>query len=49
MLNSTCAAMIVGCPKLSLMPNTDSRTSNPVAKRTSVERAMTISGTMMLM
>ena len=40
--------MIVGWPKLILSPKVDSMKSKPVANRTSVARAMTISGTMML-
>ena len=49
MLNSTWAAMMVGCPNRNLIPNADSITSKPVANRTSVASAMTISGTMTLM
>ncbi len=48
-LNSTWAAMIVVWPNLSLTPVADSITSNPVANRTSVASAMTISGTITLM
>ena len=40
--------MIVGKPSLSLNPMIGLRKSNEVEKNTSVARAMTISGTMML-
>ena len=48
-LNRTWAAMIVSRPNWSLTPNHELIASKLVANRISVARAMTISGTMMLM
>ena len=48
-LKSTWAAMIVVCPNLGRSPVTLSIRSKPVANRTSVASAITISGTITLM
>ena len=49
MLNSMWAAMIVGMPSWMRVPNRSLMNENDDANSTSVERAMTISGTMIEM